>query len=204
MMIVMLFVSALAAGLFVGPEAASAADEGKILIAYFSRADENYQVGYVTKGNTQIIAEAVAEATGGDMYRIETETPYPKEYKATTDIAKREQNENARPKLKTVPPDTGPYKVIFLGYPNWWGDMPMVVYTFLESYASGAFAGKRIIPFCTSGGSGLSGTVGTIGKLCAGATVGNAFMMSGAEAQAFSGSAQEKVANWLRSTGLLP
>ena len=109
MMIVMLFVSALVAGLFVGPEAASAADEGKILIAYFSRADENYQVGYVTKGNTQIIAEAVAEATGGDMYRIETETPYPKEYKATTDIAKREQNENARPKLKTVPPDTGPY-----------------------------------------------------------------------------------------------
>lgn len=191
-------------GLSTGAGAAFAAPSGgKILIAYFSRADENYQVGYITKGNTQIIAEAVAKATGGDMYRIETETPYPKEYKATTDIAKREQSENARPKLKNAPPDIGPYEVIFLGYPNWWGDMPMALYTFLESYVPGAFSGKRIIPFCTAAGSGLSGTVETIGKICSGATVNNAFTMLGTEAQAFSGSAQAKVRDWLGKTGLV-
>ena len=155
---------AAACGLFVGTVSASAADGGKILIAYFSRADENYQVGYIEKGNTQVIAEAIAEATGGELFRIETKTSYPREYKETTEVAKRERNERARPKLKSTPPDIGPYDVIFLGYPNWWGDMPMAVYTFLESYGSGAFAGKRVIPFCTAAGSGLSGTVDTIGK----------------------------------------
>ena len=80
--------------------------------------------------------------------------------------------------------------------------MPMAVYTFLESYGSGAFAGKRIIPFCTAAGSGLSGTVGTIGKLCSGATVNNAFTMLGAEAQAFSEGARAKVREWLNKTGV--
>ena len=189
-------------GFFAGANAASAAD-GKVLIAYFSRADENYQVGYVEKGNTQVLAEAVAEATGGDLFHIETEKPYPKEYRATTDIAKREQNEGARPKLKNTPPDIAPYDVIFLGYPNWWGDMPMAVYTFLESYGSGAFAGKRVIPFYTAAGSGLSGPVGTIEDLCSGATVSNAFTISGAEAQAFSEGARAKVREWLAGTGLV-
>ena len=196
--VLLLSLTAAAFGLFAGAGTASAADGGKILIAYFSRADENYQVGYVEKGNTQVLAEAVAEATGGELFRIETERPYPKEYRETTEVAKREQNEGARPKLKSTPPDIGPYDVIFLGYPNWWGDMPMAVYTFLESYGSGAFAGKRIIPFCTAAGSGLSGTVGTIGKLCPGATVNNAFTMLGAEAQEFSDGARAKV----RGSGL--
>mgnify|MGYP000903670676 CR=1 FL=1 len=144
--VLLLSLTAAAFVLFAGAGTASAADGGKILIAYFSRADENYQVGYVEKGNTQVLAEAVAEATGGELFRIETERPYPKEYRETTEVAKREQNEGARPKLKSTPPDIGFYDVIFLGYPNWWGDMPMAVYTFLESYGSGAFAGKRIIP----------------------------------------------------------
>ena len=190
--VLLLSLTVVAFVLFAGAGTASAADGGKILIAYFSRADENYQVGYVEKGNTQVLAEAVVEATGGELFRIETERPYPKEYRETTEVAKREQNEGARPKLKSTPPDIGPYDVIFLGYPNWWGDMPMAVYTFLESYGSGAFAGKRIIPFCTAAGSGLSGTVGTIGKLCPGATVNNAFTMLGAEAQEFSEGARAK------------
>ena len=201
--VLLLSLTAAAFGLFAGAGTASAADGGKILIAYFSRADENYQVGYVEKGNTQVLAEAVAEATGGELFRIETERPYPREYRETTEVAKREQNEGARPKLKSTPPDIGPYDVIFLGYPNWWGDMPMAVYTFLESYGSGAFAGKRIIPFCTAAGSGLSGTVGTIGKLCPGATVNNAFTMLGAEAQEFSDGARAKVREWLAGTGLV-
>ena len=201
--VLLLSLTAATFGFFAGAGTASAADGGKILIAYFSRADENYQVGYVEKGNTQVLAEAVAEATGGELFRIETERPYPKEYRETTEVAKREQNEGARPKLKSTPPDIGPYDVIFLGYPNWWGDMPMAVYTFLESYGSGAFAGKRIIPFCTAAGSGLSGTVDTIGKLCSGATVNNAFTMLGAEAQEFSEGARAKVREWLVGTWLV-
>ena len=200
---VFFLLAVVASGLVAGAEAAPASGNGKILIAYFSRADENYGVGTVTKGNTQIVAEAVAEATGGELFRIETETPYPKEYKATTDVAKREQNEGARPKLKNAPPDVAPYDVIFLGYPNWWGDMPMAVYTFLESYGSGAFAGKRVIPFCTAAGSGLSGTVGTIERLCSGATVSDAFTMLGTEAQAFSEGARAKIREWLDKTGVL-
>ena len=166
--------------------------EPKVLVAFFSWG-----------GTTRGIAGEVRKQTGGELFRIETERPYPKEYRETTEVAKREQNEGARPKLKSTPPDIGPYDVIFLGYPNWWGDMPMAVYTFLESYGSGAFAGKRIIPFCTAAGSGLSGTVGTIGKLCPGATVNNAFTMLGAEAQEFSDGARAKVREWLVGTGLV-
>lgn len=166
--------------------------ERKILVAFFSWG-----------GTTHDIAGEVRKQSGGELFRIETERPYPKEYQETTEVAKREQNEGARPKLKSTPPDIGPYDVIFLGYPNWWGDMPMAVYTFLESYGSGAFAGKRIIPFCTAAGSGLSGTVGTIGKLCSGATVNNAFTMLGAEAQEFSEGVRAKVREWLAGTGLV-
>ena len=128
---------------------------------------------------------------------------YSSDYNTVLNEAQRDQRENARPKLKSTPPDIGPYDVVFLGYPNWWGDMPMAVYTFLESYGSGAFVGKRIIPFCTAAGSGLSGTVGTIGKLCSGATVNNAFTMLGAEAQEFSEGARAKVREWLVGTGLV-
>ena len=102
--VLLLSLTAAAFGFFAGAGTASAADGGKILIAYFSRADENYQVGYVEKGNTQVLAEAVAEATGGDLFHIETEKPYPKEYRATTDIAKREQNEGGAPEAEEHAP----------------------------------------------------------------------------------------------------
>ena len=106
----------------------------KVLVAFFSRADENYDVGYIEKGNTHIIADMIAEEVGADSFEIVRVTPYPEEYKACTDEAKEEQNANARPELAARVDNFGDYDTIFLGYPIWSGDMPMPVYTFLESY----------------------------------------------------------------------
>ena len=154
-------------------------------------------------GTTRGIAGESRKESGGDLFEIEPVREYSSDYNTVLNEAQRDQRENARPKLKGRVENFGQYDVILLGYPNWWGDMPMAVYTFLESYGSGAFAGKRIIPFCTAAGSGLSGTVGTIGKLCPGATVNNAFTMLGAEAQEFSDGARAKVREWLVGTGLV-
>ena len=140
----------------------------KILVAYFSRTGENYGVGVIEKGNTHIIADMIAEQTGGDTFEIAAVTPYPDSYDECTAVAQREKNENARPELTAEVDNMADYDVIFLGYPIWWGDMPMAVYTFLESYD---FSGKTIVPFCTHAGSGLSGTVGNIKAACPGTTV---------------------------------
>lgn len=128
----------------------------KILIAYFSRADENYKVGTVEVGNTEIMAGFIKEYLGdkADTFKIDTVKAYPAEYKECTDVAKQEQNEDARPEFKGDI-DISEYDTIFLGYPIWWGDVPMVINTFLEKYD---FSGKTIIPFCTHEGSGNAGT----------------------------------------------
>ena len=105
-----------------------------ILVAYFSRTGENYNVGNIEKGNTHIVADMIAEQTGGDTFEISTVTPYPDNYDECTDIARQEQNENAHPELAAFVENMGNYDTIFLGYPIWWSDVPMAVYTFLESY----------------------------------------------------------------------
>ena len=168
--------------------------DAKILVAYFSRADENYGVGFVEKGNTQIIAEFIAEYLKADSYHIETAEPYPKNYKECTNVAREEQKKKARPKLASPIPDLSGYDIIFLGYPNWWGDMPMAVYTFLES---GNFAGKTIIPFCTHAGSGLSNTVRSIAAKCPKATVLNGFAISGQTAQNSQAAAKRDTLKWI-------
>ncbi|MGP1530493.1 MAG: flavodoxin [Treponema sp.] len=168
--------------------------DAKILVAYFSRADENYGVGFIEKGNTQIIAEFIAEYLKADSFHIETATPYPKSYKECLNVAREEQKKNARPKLATAIPDVSTYDIIFLGYPNWGGDVPMAVYTFLES---GNFAGKTIIPFCTHAGSGLSNTVKNIAAKCPQATVLKGFAMSGQTAQESRDLAKQTTLKWL-------
>ena len=110
---------------------ADASGEAKILIAYFSRAGENYNVGVIEKGNTAILAEMIAEQTGGDLFHIETTTPYPETYQECTDVAQQELRDNARPALSATVDNFADYEVIFLGYPIWWSDMPMAVYTCL-------------------------------------------------------------------------
>ena len=128
--------------------------EKKILVAFFSRAGENYAVGHIEKGNTHIIAEMIAAETDGDLFHIEPVTPYPDDYTECTEVAKQELNVKARPAIKGDI-KVEDYDIIFIGYPNWWGDMPMPVYTFIEKHS---WQGKTVIPFCTHEGSGLSGT----------------------------------------------
>jgi flavodoxin/predicted small lipoprotein YifL len=113
--------------------AASSAPAGKrALVLYFSRADENYVVGNVEKGNTRILAEMIAEATGADTFEIKPAKPYPKEYTPATEVAKQEKNDNARPEIVGTMPDVSGYDVVFVGYPIWWGDLPMPCYTFFD------------------------------------------------------------------------
>ena len=170
-------------------------EDSKILIAYFSRADENYAVGYIEKGNTAIIAEMIADETGGELFHIERATPYSADYDECTDEAKQEQNENARPAL-AEDKDISEYDMIFLGYPIWWGDMPMPVYTFLEGHD---FSGKTIIPFCTHAGSGLSGTGKSIENICVDSKVLDGLSIRGEDAQNSQDKAREAVKEWLDS-----
>lgn len=170
-----------------------------ILVAFFSRTGENYGVGVIEKGNTHIIADVIAEAIHADTFEIARVTPYPEEYDACTDEAKQEQSENARPELAATVENFEDYDVIFLGYPNWWGDMPMPVYTFLESYD---FTGKTVIPFCTHAGSGLSSTVQTLRNELTDASVLDGFAIPGTTAQNDQESAKQAVAEWLETLSI--
>lgn len=160
-----------------------------ILIAYFSRTGENYNVGVIDKGNTAVIAEMIKEYTNGDMFEIKTVNQYPDNYMKCIEIAQAEKNTSDRPKL-AIDIDTEKYDTIFLGYPNWWGDMPMAVYTFLEKHD---FSGKTIIPLCTHEGSGFSGTEQYIQKTCPNSKVKNGFSVEGHNAL----NSKERVKKWI-------
>ena len=108
--------------------------KGKILVAYFSRAGGNYGVGNIKQGNTKIVAKMIAKQTGGKLFEIKTKKAYPTDYDECKVVAEKEMNENARPALKTKVKNMSQYDTVYLGYPIWYADMPMAVYTFLESY----------------------------------------------------------------------
>ncbi len=165
----------------------------KVLVAFFSRTGENYAVGNITKGNTHIIAEMIAEATAGKLFHIQPVVPYPDEYKACVDLAKQELNANARPEVKDDI-HVEDYDVVFIGYPNWWGDMPMPVYTFIEKHN---WQGKTVIPFCTHEGSGLGGTDAKLEQACSGSTVLNGLAVRGKTAQNSREEALKAVTAWL-------
>ncbi len=172
----------------------------KVLVACFSRTGENYGVGHIEKGNTHIIADMIAEQVDADLFEISTVVPYPDEYEACTETAKQEQDEDARPELSAAVESMEDYDVIFLGYPIWWSDMPMAVYTFLESYD---FSGKTIIPFCTHEGSGLSSTDSSIAEICTGADVLDGLEMRGSVAQNSQDEALTAVTDWLDKIEIL-
>jgi flavodoxin len=143
----------------------------KCLIAYYSRKGQNYVGGSIINlpiGNTEVAAEMVQEVAGGDLFEIKTVKTYPVDYTETTKIAKVELKNNERPELAAHLDNMDEYDTIILGYPNWWGTMPMAVYTFLESYD---FSEKTIIPFCTNEGSGMGSSERDIKKLCPNAKV---------------------------------
>ncbi len=149
------------------------------LVVFYSRADENYFSGsrrYISTGNTEKVAHMIVEATGADLFKIEQKVPYAADYDTCIAQAKKDLQAKARPELVSMPDDLGDYDEIYLGYPNYWGDMPMAVYTFLENFD---WNNKVIHPFCTHEGSGLSGTEGRIRNACKGATVTNGLAIQG-------------------------
>ena len=168
-----------------------------MLVAYFSLAGEQYGVGVIEEGNTSIIAHMIAEQTGADLFEIEAVTPYPTSHSELLDVSRQEMANNARPEIAGTVNNMDDYDTIFIGYPNWWGDMPMIVYNFLESYN---LSGKTIIPFCTHGGSGLSNTEATIADITGG-TMKDGFAIPGTTAQNDRDTARSKVADWLREDG---
>lgn len=133
----------------------------KAIVVYFSHAGENYGVGNVAEGNTAKVAKEIARRLNADIYEIKEVKPYPTKYDACVNLAKEEQRLNARPAIAGQLPDLSSYKVIFIGYPNWWGDCPMIVYSFLEKEN---IDGKILVPFCTHEGSGLGVTASNLQK----------------------------------------
>ena len=163
----------------------------KTLITYYSRRGENYVNGSIRElklSNTEVVAAKIkALLPDADVYQIDTTYEYSKSYMTCIEEAKKELHDQARPELKTPLPSIDDYDTIILGYPNWWGTMPMVCYTFLESYD---FSGKRIIPFCTNEGSGMGSSERFIKKLCPDATVLAGTSIHGAEAANADGEAR--------------
>lgn len=147
-------------------------------------------------GNTGVVAHMIQEASGADLFSIRTVEPYPASYDETVDQVEEENNANARPELSTHIENLGDYDVIFLGFPNWWYDMPMPIYSFLEEYD---FSGKTIIPFVTSGGSGFSSAISTIEEMESGATVIEGISIGANNATG----AQADVEAWLTDLGYL-
>ncbi len=177
------------------------ASGSNILVVYFSRTGEQYRVGVIDKGNTAIVAEMIVEATGADSFEIlPQEDYYPYTYDELTDVAKKEQNENARPAYAGEVPDFSQYDTVFIGAPVWWGDWPMILYTFFENNAE-ALSGKTLIPFSTHEGSGLSGFDRKLASALPNSTVGEGLAIQGNDAQNNQDSVRSKVNDWLSGLG---
>ena len=182
----------------------------KILVAYFSRvgntiwedgvdavssASLNVQNGEFY-GNAQLLAQMAQQVTGGDLFLIQTVETYPSAYRDTTDQASVEQANNARPALASHVENMEQYDRVVLIYPNWWGTLPMPLYTFLEEYD---FSGKTILPLCTHEGSRMGSSVSAIAQLCPGATLLDGLDIRGSSAP----SAQSEVEAWINNSGIL-
>ena len=163
------------------------------LVAFYSRADENYFGGsmqYIEVGNTEKVAKMISEVTSADMYKIEQKIPYAADYNTCIAEAKKDLQTGARPELVNMIDSIDKYDEIYLGYPNYWGTMPMAVYTFLEAFD---FTGKKIHPFCTHEGSGLSSTESDIKKTAQGAEVTKGLAINGSSVDG----ARSKVKGWV-------
>ena len=177
------------------------AGEGRYLVVYFSRTGEQYTVGVIDKGNTAIVAEMIADETGADLFElVPADDHYPMTYAELTDVAKREQRDNARPEYAGEAPDLSQYETIFIGAPVWWGDWPMICHTFFENHAD-AFAGKTLVPFSTHEGSGLSGFDKKLAKACPDAVVEKGLAVRGNDCQNRQDSVREEVSDWLGGLG---
>ncbi len=171
------------------------------LVVYFSRTGEQYGVGVIDKGNTAIVADMIVEVTGADSFEIlPKEDYYPYTYDELCDVAKQELNDNARPAIKDAAPDLSGYDTIFIGAPVWWGDWPMIMYTFFEENAD-ALAGKTLIPFSTHAGSGLSGFDSKLSKALPDSIVGTGLAIAGTDTQNDQEKVKQSVNDWLSELG---
>ena len=171
----------------------------KTLIVYFSRADENYFAGamrYVKVGNTEMVCDIISELIPADSFKIEMAHPYSPVYMTCIDEAKKDLRAKARPELIYMPDSIDEYDAIILAYPNYWGTMPMAVFTFLEAFD---FSGKTILPLCTNEGSGMGGSERDIKRTCPGATVKSGLPITGSNAANSKSSLQR----WLSANGLM-
>lgn len=151
----------------------------KKLIAFYSRADENYVNGQIKKldiGNTEVAAGIIKELTDADLFKMEQVQAYSKDYNECIEQAQDDQKRNARPELKDYPKSIEEYDEIYLGFPNYWSTMPMAVFTFLEHFD---FSGKTIHPFCTHEGSGMGSSEKDIKRLCPNAKVEKGLAIQG-------------------------
>jgi flavodoxin/ketosteroid isomerase-like protein len=170
-------------------------NSSSVLIAVFSQSGEQYQVGTVEKGNTMILAEAIQERTGGELFHIERKDPYPTSYSELTKAAQSERG--TRPELATDVADFSSYSAVFLGYPIWWGDLPMPVYTFMEAHD---WSGKTLYTFNTHAGSGQASTVASI-KEATKVDVASSLTILGQDAQEKKEESITKVDEWLDTLG---
>ena len=171
----------------------------KTLIAFFSRADENYFGGamrYVKVGNTEIVAGIIKELIPADTFKIEMKNPYSPVYMTCIEEAKKDLRAKARPELVSMPASIDEYDTVILAYPNYWGTMPMAVYTFLENFD---FTGKTILPLCTNEGNGMGSSEREIRKTCPGADVKRGLPVTGSTAA----NSKSSVERWLKANGMI-
>ena len=168
------------------------------IVVFYSRADENYVNGMLKNlevGNTEVAAGIIQKFTEADMFKMEQLQPYSPNYNECIAQAQADQKRNARPELKNYPESIEEYDIIYLCFPNYWGTIPMAVFTFLEHFD---FSGKIIRPFCTHEGSGMGSSVKDIQKLCSGAIVTEGIAIRGGNVERQA----EDIEKWIRQEEL--
>lgn len=184
------------------PQTPTAPGGADVLVVYFSRTGEQYNVGVIDRGNTAIAAEMIADELDADLWEIlPADDHYPMTYQELTDVAKQEQNENARPAYAGETPELSQYSTIFIGAPVWWGDWPMILYTFFEQNTDGLSC-KTLIPFSTHEGSGLSGFDKKLTSACPDSAVGKGLAIRGGDAQNKQDQVRETIHQWLTELGV--
>ena len=170
-----------------------------VLVVYFSHAGENYNVGVIEEGNTAKMGKIIAEQMNADIFELVPVVEYPMDYDSCLDVATEEQRTDARPEYVDEIENWEQYDTVFIGYPIWWGEIPNIVYTFMEAYD---FTGKTVIPFNTHEGSGQARSQRDIEELLTNATVLKGLAVRGSKAQKDAEGTGADVANWLKQIGL--
>ena len=163
------------------------------IVIYFSRSGENYfggELKNIEKGNTEVIAEYIQEIDGADLFKVEPAVEYPTDYMECIDVAQKEQQNDARPEIRETLESIDEYDTVYIGFPNWWGTLPMPMFTQLEQLN---FAGKTVKPFVTHEGSGFGSSQKDLAKLCEGADIKNGLSIPGANVY----DAKETVKSWI-------